>query len=581
MKLNLVVKHMLKVNFSSFFIAFVLVTPALGYDNTSLSGTHADASLLFNPIGHESQIGEIVFDGNGNFTLTGIYSNSAGANQVRNETGTYSVNANGDFTLNVGGEIANCALHKDGEATVCARVDAPTVQHLLVSFPKVGNSFSNASLNGTFSLAGLNYNAAGHQSQIGEIVFDGNGNFTVTTTYSDSSGANQIRSDNGTYSVNSNGDFTINSSGEIIDCTQNQTSEWIVCARINDSTVQNLSVGLAKSGTNFSIASLNGTYTMAQMNFNPSGHQAQIGEITFDGNGNFTYTGTYSNSSGANQPYSAVGAYAVSSNGEFTVNESGEVTDCVLHQNRNSFVCARVNDSSVQNMTVGVIRSATDSDLDGVPDSDDNCTLVPNGPLIPDAGGYSQRDTDNDGYGNICDPDFDNNGFINAADLAYLKANFFSGDPHADLNGDGFVNAADLAIAKQMFFGPPGPSGLHPYPTSWESASLPVDLAGNWYSDFDNSWQWQITGTSTIRTFNRFFSVDSTYSRFISNTAVEYKVITTEGGLWHTFFFRNVSTSHMEATFPNCPSSPPGFATESEALQTSPVYNQYCDGNHR
>ena len=72
------------------------------------------------------------------------------------------------------------------------------------------------------------------------------------------------------------------------------------------------------------------------------------------------------------------------------------------------------------------------------------------------------RDTDGDGYGNICDPDFDNSGVINASDLAYLKSHFFSTDPDADLDGSGFVNAADLAILKQMFFGPPGPSGLVP-----------------------------------------------------------------------------------------------------------------------
>ena len=103
-----------------------------------------------------------------------------------------------------------------------------------------------------------------------------------------------------------------------------------------------------------------------------------------------------------------------------------------------------------------------DTDGDGVTDDMDNCTLVPNGPLIPDAGGNSQRDTDGDGYGNVCDPDFDNSGVINASDLAYLKTKFFTSDPDSDLDGSGFVNAADLAIVKQMFFGSPGPSGLVP-----------------------------------------------------------------------------------------------------------------------
>ena len=92
----------------------------------------------------------------------------------------------------------------------------------------------------------------------------------------------------------------------------------------------------------------------------------------------------------------------------------------------------------------------------------DNCIDVANGPLIPDAGGNSQRNTDGDEYGNYCDPDFDNDLTINAADLAYMKTHFFTGDPDADLNGDGSVNAADLATLKRMFFAPPGPSCPEP-----------------------------------------------------------------------------------------------------------------------
>ena len=105
---------------------------------------------------------------------------------------------------------------------------------------------------------------------------------------------------------------------------------------------------------------------------------------------------------------------------------------------------------------------AFDNDSDGIPDTKDNCILVPNGPLDPDKGGSSQLDSDGDGYGNSCDPDFDNNKSIDFADLAYLKSLFFSSDPEADLNGNGTVDFADLAILKSMFFGPPGPSGLVP-----------------------------------------------------------------------------------------------------------------------
>lgn len=104
----------------------------------------------------------------------------------------------------------------------------------------------------------------------------------------------------------------------------------------------------------------------------------------------------------------------------------------------------------------------SDKDNDGILDEDDNCVLVPNGPLDPDAGGNIQRDTDGDGFGNICDPDFDGNLTVDFSDLAFMKSVFFTPDPDADLDGNGSVDFADLAIQKSMFFGPPGPSGLVP-----------------------------------------------------------------------------------------------------------------------
>lgn len=101
-----------------------------------------------------------------------------------------------------------------------------------------------------------------------------------------------------------------------------------------------------------------------------------------------------------------------------------------------------------------------DTDSDGIADHLDNCTLVANGPTIPDAGGNSQRDTDGDGFGNICDPDFNNDCIVNAIDLAHMKMCYFSTDPDCDLNGDGFVNSLDLAIIRNHYFGPPGPSAI-------------------------------------------------------------------------------------------------------------------------
>jgi glucose/arabinose dehydrogenase/PKD repeat protein len=114
-------------------------------------------------------------------------------------------------------------------------------------------------------------------------------------------------------------------------------------------------------------------------------------------------------------------------------------------------------------LTAQFAEPEPDTDADGVGDSVDNCTAVANGPVIPDAGGNSQRDTDGDGYGNVCDADLNQDGNVNFADLALFRAVFGTADPDADLNGSGgSVNAGDLAIFRALFGRPPGPSGLVP-----------------------------------------------------------------------------------------------------------------------
>ncbi len=90
-----------------------------------------------------------------------------------------------------------------------------------------------------------------------------------------------------------------------------------------------------------------------------------------------------------------------------------------------------------------------DTDGDGVFDGVDNCSAVANS---------DQRDTNNDGYGNACDADLNNDCVVNVVDLGILRAVFFSADPDADFNGDGVVNVVDLGWMRLGFFMAPGPS---------------------------------------------------------------------------------------------------------------------------
>lgn len=100
---------------------------------------------------------------------------------------------------------------------------------------------------------------------------------------------------------------------------------------------------------------------------------------------------------------------------------------------------------------IRVIIVGADEDQDGVPDDADNCIAAPNA---------DQIDTDDDGFGNACDADFDNNCVVNFVDLGVLRSAFFSANPLTDLNNDGVTNFVDLGILRSAFFAPPGPSGL-------------------------------------------------------------------------------------------------------------------------
>ena len=108
-----------------------------------------------------------------------------------------------------------------------------------------------------------------------------------------------------------------------------------------------------------------------------------------------------------------------------------------------------------------------DADGDGIPDALDKCTLDSR-----NAAPGANCDTDSDGYGNVCDPDFDQNFAVNANDFArYFTPSFKSHVPAStgtDLNCDGSVKKDD----HEQFFVPkfkgdaklgsavPGPSGL-------------------------------------------------------------------------------------------------------------------------
>jgi len=102
-----------------------------------------------------------------------------------------------------------------------------------------------------------------------------------------------------------------------------------------------------------------------------------------------------------------------------------------------------------------LVYADVDTDNDGIIDTEDNCVDVYN----PD-----QRDTNQDGYGDICDPDLDNDGDITSKDGDTIEALYgltpenLDWNPDADLNGDNEIEMPDVIIWMDMYGEQPGPS---------------------------------------------------------------------------------------------------------------------------
>jgi hypothetical protein len=105
--------------------------------------------------------------------------------------------------------------------------------------------------------------------------------------------------------------------------------------------------------------------------------------------------------------------------------------------------------------------SILDADADGIPNSYDNCENDANGPLGAGASQcFTNQDGDDDGYGNQCDSDFNNDGATGLDDLTDILGSISLIDAERDLNCDGAVGLDDLTVVLGSISTTPGPSGL-------------------------------------------------------------------------------------------------------------------------
>nr|WP_320192374.1 S8 family serine peptidase [uncultured Desulfobacter sp.] len=104
-----------------------------------------------------------------------------------------------------------------------------------------------------------------------------------------------------------------------------------------------------------------------------------------------------------------------------------------------------LDDGSFSSTSQGLLLAEAflaDADGDQIPDQDDNCRLTAN---------RAQIDTDNDGYGNACDCDLNNDDVVSLADFSNFRQLWGGSSESADFNSDGRVNQIDYIIFKKRW----------------------------------------------------------------------------------------------------------------------------------
>jgi hypothetical protein len=195
-----------------------------GYTLASLYGDYYFATLTRGNKWNYTEEGKIHFDGAGNYTISGICSESGmGVNLPLNYSGTYLVNPDGTFSYSTPLPATfNGGISSTGGILVFGNVSDPNRQGFGIAVKVGPTNFSNASLNTTFRFVEiLDGNADSPYpfadtpvpytiARVGTVNFNGVNNFTSSGTYSSyTDGIIKSFSDSGQCQLNNDGTFSL------------------------------------------------------------------------------------------------------------------------------------------------------------------------------------------------------------------------------------------------------------------------------------------------------------------------------------------------------------------------------------
>lgn len=174
---------------------------------------------------HSAAVGALTFDGNGNLSAGYTLSRGGDISTATSDIGTYTVNADctGSFTDTTAAIHFNMVIIGGGTEFFAAQTDAGLTAILDAKMEQGG--CSNATLNGKYAFQETGFVLPGKEgiaeqtnnpiAITGVATFDGNGNLSLSYTFSDVGVIRTATYDIGTYTVNADctGSFTDTTQG--------------------------------------------------------------------------------------------------------------------------------------------------------------------------------------------------------------------------------------------------------------------------------------------------------------------------------------------------------------------------------
>jgi len=313
-------------------------TTPIAYDNSKLSGEYVRL-LLSSTM---SSIGNMTFDGAGNFQIDQIYSDLGISNQTTSNAGTYTVDTSGNFVfdLNPLSIIVEGAVTTDGVVYSGVQLNDTTSSKFVVAGVKPpASGFDESSLTGDFHFAFLSFNSVVPHSAFGNITFDGSGGYTMAGVSSDTLSAGNPYVDAGTYTATADGRLTLTrGDGYVYNGAIASTGDVIVASGVHNTTELS-SIICVEAGTGWTTANSAGTARSSSLKTSGPGlTTTALGASTLDGTGGFSFNGVATTNSSIKYPVNRTGTYSMMDNGTFTVVSTSIVNGAIRASGKVSIV---------------------------------------------------------------------------------------------------------------------------------------------------------------------------------------------------------------------------------------------------